>query len=61
LHQSSFDEGPPDVEVRLNFTTDWMTTEKQMVKDCPDYDLLAKLIDEDILEGLDSIIQDENL
>jgi hypothetical protein len=61
LHQSSFDEGPPDVKVCLNFTAAWRTTEKQMVKDCPDYDLLVKLIDEDILEGLDSIIQDENL
>jgi hypothetical protein len=36
-------------------------TEKQMVDDCLDHDLHANVIDEEILEGLDSILEDENL
>jgi hypothetical protein len=45
----------------LNFITAWITTEKQMVDDCLNHNLLVNVIDEEILEGLDSILEDENL
>jgi hypothetical protein len=45
----------------LNSTAAWIMTEKQMVDDCSDHDLLMNVINEEILEGLDSILEDENL
>jgi hypothetical protein len=41
----------------LNFTAAWMTTEKQMVDDGPEGDILANLLDEDVQNGLDCVIQ----
>ena len=41
---------------RLNFTNAWVTTEVQMVDDCPlETNLLAKYLDGDVLDGLDRI------
>jgi hypothetical protein len=45
---------------RLNFTKDWMTSEKQMVDDDPEADLLQKLLDGDFQDGLDLVIQSIN-
>jgi hypothetical protein len=45
---------------RLNFTAAWITTERQMVDNGPDGDLLAKLLDGDFQDGLDHIIQSIN-
>ena len=42
---------------RLNFTAAWVTTEKQLVDDCPEGDLLADLLDGEFQEGLDRIIR----
>jgi hypothetical protein len=43
---------------RLNFTAAWMTTEKEMIDDDPDVDLLADLLEPevDFQDGLDCII-----
>lgn len=42
---------------RFSFTAAWMTTEKQMIDDSPDGDLLANLVDGDFQEGFDRIIK----
>ena len=45
---------------RLNFTTGWITSEKQMVDDDPDEDLLRKLLEGDYQDALDSAIHSAN-
>jgi hypothetical protein len=42
---------------RLNFTDAWVTSEKQMVEDAPDDDLLLKLLEGDFQDGLDRAMQ----
>ena len=42
---------------RLNFTKGWVTSEKLMVDDHPDEDLLAKLLDGDLQDGVDKIMK----
>ena len=44
----------------LNFTTGWITSEKQMVDDNPDKDLLRKLLEGDYQDALDSAICSAN-
>jgi hypothetical protein len=41
---------------QLNFTMSWITSEKQMVDDDPDKDLLHKLLEGDYQDALDSTI-----
>jgi hypothetical protein len=45
---------------RLNFTAGWITSEKQMVDDDPDEDLLRKLLEGDYQDALDSAIRSAN-
>jgi hypothetical protein len=45
---------------RLNFTEAWMTSEKQMVEDDPEDDLLQNFLDGDFQDGLDCVIQSIN-
>jgi len=45
---------------RLNFTAGWITSEKQMVDDDPDEDLLRKLLEGDYQDALDSAIRSVN-
>jgi hypothetical protein len=45
---------------RLNFTAGWVTSEKQMVDDDPDEDLLRKLLEGDYQDALDSAIRSVN-
>ena len=45
---------------RLNFTAGWITSEKQMVDDDPDEDLLRKLLEGDYQDALDSAICSAN-
>jgi len=45
---------------RLNFTAGWITSEKQMVDDDPDEDLLCKLLEGDYQDALDSAICSAN-
>jgi hypothetical protein len=47
-------------KARLNFTAAWMTSEKQMVDDDPDNDLLATLLRGDFQDHLDQVIQSIN-
>ena len=47
-------------KARLNFTQAWMTSEKQMLKDDPDDDLLAKLLQGNFQDDLDQVIQSIN-
>jgi len=42
---------------RLNFTKGWMTSEKQMVNDTPDEDLLAGLLKGDFQDKLDNAVK----
>ena len=42
---------------RLDFTKGWTTSERQMVDDNPDEDLLAKLLDGDLQDGVDKVIK----
>jgi len=42
---------------RLNFTKGWMTSEKQMVNDTPDEDLLAGLLKGDFQDKLDKAVK----
>ena len=46
----------------LNFTAAWMTTEKEMIDDDPDVDLLANLLEPevDFQDSLDYVIQSIN-
>ena len=45
---------------RLNFTVGWITSEKQMVDDDPDEDLLHKSLEGDYQDALDSAIRSVN-
>jgi hypothetical protein len=45
---------------RLNFTAGWIMSEKQMVDDDPDEDLLRKLLEGDYQDALDSAIRSVN-
>ena len=42
---------------RLNFTKGWTTSEKQMVNDTPDEDLLAGLLKGDFQDKLDKAVK----
>ena len=44
----------------LNFTMGWIMSEKQMVDDDPDEDLLHKLLEGDHQDALDSAIRSAN-
>ena len=45
---------------QLNFTVGWITSEKWMVDDNPDEDLLCKLLEGDYQDALDSAIHSVN-
>jgi hypothetical protein len=45
---------------RLSFTTNWITSEKEMVDDDPDEDLLRMLLEGDYQDALDSAIRSVN-
>jgi hypothetical protein len=45
---------------RLNFTAGWITSEEQMLEDDPDEDLLARLLKDNFLDGLDTVIKAVN-
>ena len=45
---------------RLDFTANWMTSEKQMLEDDLDEDLLAKLLQGNFQDSLDQVIQAVN-
>jgi len=42
---------------QLDFTKGWMTSEKQMVDDSPDRDLLAELLKGDLQDGVDKVMR----
>jgi hypothetical protein len=42
---------------RISFTEGWVTPESEMLKDDPDEDLLAKLLQENFQDGMDQVIQ----
>jgi hypothetical protein len=42
---------------RLNFMEGWLTPESEMLKDDPDEDLLAKLLQGNFQDGMDQVIQ----
>lgn len=41
----------------LNFTKGWTMSEKQMVNDHPDEDLLVKLLNRDLQDGVDKVMK----
>lgn len=45
---------------RLDFTRSWITTEKEMIDDDPDTDLLDTLLGENPQDGLDKVINQIN-
>jgi hypothetical protein len=45
---------------RLNFTAGWITSEKDMVDDGPEDDLLRKLLRSDFQDALDRAIRSVN-
>ena len=42
---------------RLDFAKGWMTSEKQMVDNSPDRDLLAELLEGDLQDGVDKVMR----
>ena len=42
---------------RLDFTKGWMTSEKQIVDDSPDRDLLVELLEGDLQDGVDKVMR----